>query len=450
MALGKRKQARQTELWVAATELPTTSAHPFYSKLNEVLAKHGFDRFAEEACKEFYAPTMGRPGIPPGNYFRLIMLGFFEGISSERGIAWRVQDSLSLRKFLGISITEKTPDHSTISKTRRLIDTETHDAIFSWVLQVLAKEKILVGETLGIDATNLAANAAMRNIAQKDTGEAYQVYLKRLAEESGISTPTKEDLIRFDKKRKKTTSNADWESKSDPDARIARMKNGSTHMAHKVEHAVDMDSGAVVGVTVQAADKGDTTTIRETVHTAFHALLDASGAHGDPSLRSSMFRSTVADKGYHSGAVLLDLADFGIRSYISEPERGKRNWKNNREEQLPTYANRSRIRGDHGKALLKKRGELVERSFAHCYETGAMRRLFLRQRENIAKRILVHVAGFNLSLIMRKIFGRGTPRGLGDILLNLFFGVHVVISLFQYCLDRANIRKLSCFEISAP
>lgn len=450
MALGKRKQARQAELWVAATELPTTSAHPFYSKLNEVLAKHGFDRFAEEACKEFYAPTMGRPGIPPGNYFRLIMLGFFEGISSERGIAWRVQDSLSLRKFLGISITEKTPDHSTISKTRRLIDTETHDAIFSWVLQVLAKEKILVGETLGIDATNLAANAAMRNIAQKDTGEAYQVYLKRLAEESGISTPTKEDLIRFDKKRKKTTSNADWKSKSDPDARIARMKNGSTHMAHKVEHAVDMDSGAVVGVTVQAADKGDTTTIRETVHTAFHALLDASGAHGDPSLRSSMFRSTVADKGYHSGAVLLDLADFGIRSYISEPERGKRNWKNNREEQLPTYANRSRIRGDHGKALLKKRGELVERSFAHCYETGAMRRLFLRQRENIAKRILVHVAGFNLSLIMRKIFGRGTPRGLGDILLNLFFGVHVVISLFQYCLDRANIRKLSCFEISAP
>jgi len=450
MALGKRKQARQTELWVAATELPTTSAHPFYSKLNEVLAKHGFDRFAEEACKEFYAPTMGRPGIPPGNYFRLIMLGYFEGITSERGIAWRVQDSLSLRKFLGISITEKTPDHSTISKTRRLIDTETHDAIFSWVLQVLAKEKILVGETLGIDATNLAANAAMRNIARKDTGEAYQDYLKRLAKESGIPTPTKEDLIRFDKKRKKTTSNADWESKSDPDARIARMKNGSTHMAHKVEHAVDMNSGAVVGVTVQAADKGDTTTIRETVHTAFHALLDASGELGDPSLRSSMFRSTVADKGYHSGAVLLDLADFGIRSYISEPERGKRNWKNNREEQLPTYANRSRIRGDHGKALLKKRGELVERSFAHCYETGAMRRLFLRQRENIAKRILVHVAGFNLSLIMRKIFGRGTPRGLGDLLLNLFFSVHVVISLFHYCLDRANIRKLSCFEISAP
>lgn len=450
MALGKRKQARQAELWVAATELPTTSAHPFYSKLNEVLAKHGFDRFAEEACKEFYAPTMGRPGIPPGNYFRLIMLGYFEGISSERGIAWRVQDSLSLRKFLGISITERTPDHSTISKTRRLIDTETHDAIFSWVLQVLAKEKILAGETLGIDATNLAANAAMRNIARKDTGEAYQDYLKRLAEESGIPTPTKEDLIRFDKKRKKTTSNADWESKSDPDARIARMKNGSTHMAHKVEHAVDMDSGAVVGVTVQAADKGDTTTIRETVHTAFHALLDASGPLGDPSLRSSMFRSTVADKGYHSGAVLLDLADFGIRSYISEPERGKRNWKNNPEEQLPTYANRSRIRGDHGKALLKKRGELVERSFAHCYETGAMRRLFLRQRENIAKRILVHVAGFNLSLIMRKIFGRGTPRGLGDLLLNLFFSFHLVISLFEYYLDYENTRKLSCLEVGAP
>lgn len=450
MAIGKRKQARQAELWVAATELPTTSAHPFYSKLNEVLARHGFDSFAEEACKEFYAPSMGRPGIPPGNYFRLIMLGYFEGIASERGIAWRVADSLSLRKFLGISITENTPDHSTISKTRRLIDIETHEAIFSWVLQVLAKEKILVGETVGIDATNLAANAAMRNIARKDTGEAYHAFLERLAKESGIQTPTKDDLIRFDRNRKKKTSNADWVSKSDPDSRIARMKNGSTHMAHKVEHAVDMDSGAIVGVTVQAADQGDTTTFRETVHAAFHALLDASNTLGDPSLRSSIFRSTVADKGYHSGAVLLDLADFGIRSYIAEPERGRRTWKKNREEQQPTYANRGHIRGDHGKALMKKRGELVERSFAHCYETGAMRRLFLRQRENITKRILTHIAGFNLSLIMRRIFGRGTPRGLGDLLLNLIFSIHLVKSLHQYCLDRAITRKASCLEVIAP
>ncbi len=451
MALGKRKQARQTELWIATTELPTTAAHPFYSKLNEVLDRHGFDRFVEEKCKEFYSSARGRPSLPPGNYFRMIMLGYFEGIASERGIAWRVEDSLSLRKFLGIPLTEHTPDHSTISKTRRLIDIETHEAVFTWVLRVLAKENILSGESIGIDATNLAANAAMRNIARKDTGEAYHAFLERLAKESGIATPTKEDLIRFDRNREKRTSNVEWVSKTDPDSRIARMKNGATHLAHKVEHAVDMDSGAIVGVTVQAADKGDTTTLSETVQTAFRTLLDASSSDGNPSIRSSLFRSVVADKGYHSGAVLLDLDEFGIRSYIAEPDRGKRTWKRNWEEQQPTYANRSRIHGNTGKALLKKRGELVERSFAHCYETGAMRRLFLRRCENITKRILTHIAGFNLSLIMRQIFGRGTPRGLGDLLSKLSFCIlYVVLSLLRNCLDQATAGRRSFIGVGTP
>lgn len=326
MALGKRKQARQTELWIATTELPTKAAHPFYSKLNEVLDRHGFDNFFEEKCKEFYSSARGRPSLPPGNYFRMIMLGYFEGIASEREIAWRVEDSHSLRKFLGNPLTEDTPDHSTISKTRRLIDIETHETVFTWVLQVLAKENILSGESIGIDATNLAATAAMRNISRKDTGKAYHAFLERLAKESGITTPTKEDLIRFDRNREKRTSNAEWASKTDPDSRIARMKNGATHFAHKVEHAVAMDPGAIVGITVQAADKGDTTTLAETVQTAFRTLLDAGSSVGNPSIRPSLFRSVVADKGYHSGAVLLDLDEFGIRSYSAEPDRGRQSW----------------------------------------------------------------------------------------------------------------------------
>jgi transposase len=430
MALGKRKPAVQADLFISATELPSPAGHPFYSKVNQVLAKHGFDPFAEDICKEFYsADNKGRPSLPPGNYFRMMMIGFFEGIDSERGIAWRVEDSLSLRTFLGLSITDSTPDHSTMSKTRRLIPVETHSEVFSWVLQVLAKEKILVGKNIGVDSTNLEANAAMRNIVRKDTKEDYQEFLTRLAKESGIETPTKEDLIRLDRKRKKKTSNKDWQSPVDPDSRIARMKDGTTHLAHKVEHAIDMDSGAVVGLTVQPADKGDTSTIHDTVKEALFGLSDASGPDGDPSLRSSILRATIADKGYHSGAVLLDLTDFGIRTYISEPARGRRNWEDNPEEQLPTYENRRRIQGLHGKELMRRRGEVVERSFAHCYETGAMRRVYLRGQENIAKRLLAHIAGFNLSLVMRKLFGKGTPRGLGDLLLAIVSSIHFVVIL---------------------
>jgi len=437
MALGKRKPAVQNDLFISATELPTTPGHPFYVKVNQVLAKHGFDTFAERACREFYSTNnRGRPGLPPGNYFRLLMIGFFEGIDSERGIAWRVADSLSLRLFLGFSLAESTPDHSTISKTRRLISLETHSHLFTWVLQVLAKEKILVGKNIGIDSTNLEANAAMRNIVRKDTGEDYQGFLTRLAKESGIETPTKEDLIRFDRKRKKKTSNKEWESSTDPDSRIARMKDGTTHLAHKVEHAVDMDSGAIVGVTVQPADKGDTSTIGETARAAFFGLLDASGSMGNTSLRNSICKVAIADKGYHSGAVLLDLEEFGIRSYISEPARGRRNWEKNPAEQMPTYANRSRIQSDPGKALMKRRGEVVERSFAHCYETGGMRRVFLRGHENIAKRLLTHLAGFNLSLVMRKIFGRGTPKGLGDLLFSIFMAIHSLTMVFIRVLSR--------------
>jgi transposase len=421
MAMGKRKRHRQPPLWVEATRLATGPSHPFYQRLNQILAKHGFDEFVEASCQGFYSARVGRPSLAPAVYFRLLLIGYFEGIDSERGIAWRVADSMALREFLGYALTEATPDHSTISRNRRLIDLPTHQQVFIWVLQVLAKEKLLKGETLGIDATTLEANAALRSIVRRDTGESYQEFLTRLAQASGIETPTQEDLARLDRKRQGKGSNADWEHPHDPDARITKMKDGRTHLAHKAEHAVDLESGAVVAVTVQPADRGDTTSVEETIQEAMDVLADVSeDEEAAEQLGDEVLSEIVADKGYHSNAVLTGRARVGIRTYVSEPDRGRRNWRDKLAERKATYANRRRIRGERGGRLLRLRGERVERSFAHCYETGGMRRTHLRGHQNIAKRLLVHAAGFNLSLVLRRLLGFGKPRRVQDAVRRLF------------------------------
>ena len=273
MAMGRRKdRARTPGLWIATNELPPTGGHPFYQRLNQVLDAHAFDEFVEAQCAPFYADDVGRPSLTPGMYFRLLLIGYFEGIDSERGIAWRTADSLALRGFLGLGLDEAPPEHSTISRTRRLIDLETHRAVFTWILQVLATADLVKGKTIGIDATTLEANAALRSIVRRDSGETYQEFLTRLAQASGIETPTRADLARLDRKRPKKGRNTDWRHPHDPDARITKMKDGRTHLAHKAEHAVDMETGAIVGVTVQGADQGDTTTIAETVTAAAEEL----------------------------------------------------------------------------------------------------------------------------------------------------------------------------------
>ena len=226
----------------------------FYQRLNQLLEESHFDEFVEGRCQRFYAAKRGRPSLAPGVYFRLLLIGYFEGMDSERGIAWRANDSLALRRFLRVGLDEMPPDHSTISRTRRLIDVETHREVFTWVLGVLAEKGLLKGQTLGVDATTLEANAALRTIVRRDTGEGYQEFLQRLAQESGIKTPTREQLARLDRKRAHKGSNEEWVNPHDPDARIAKMKDGRTHLAHKVEHAVDFSSGAVVAVTLQPAD----------------------------------------------------------------------------------------------------------------------------------------------------------------------------------------------------
>lgn len=415
--MGRRKRrVRQKDLWIPAGELPRGAGHPFYERLGKVLDEHGFDDFVEGLCAKFYAAVMGRPSLTPGIYFRCLLIGYFEGIDSERGVAWRVDDSLSLRRFLAIELDEDAPDHTTISRTRRLIDIETHREVFAWALRLLAREGLLQGGTIAVDATTLEANAALRTLVRRDTGEGYEEYLRRLALESGIETPTREQLAKIDKKRKNKASNKDWKHPWDPDARVTKMKDGRTHLAHKAEHAVDLETGAVVAVTLQGADEGDTTTIEQTLTEAAEQLEGAAGDADREDGQVEGVRAVVADKGYHSNAVLTDLKALEIRSYISEPDHGRRNWKGKEREKAAVYGNRRRIRGARGKGLLRLRGERVERSFAHCYETGGMRRLHLRGRQNILKRLLIHVAAFNLSLALRKAAGAGTPRGLADAL----------------------------------
>ncbi len=436
MAMGRRTSEQHEPLWLPTANLLDSPGHPFYQRLNDLLREHGFDRHAEDLCQGFYAPTMGRPGLAPGVYFRCLMVGYFEGIDSERGIAWRCADSLSLRRFLGIGLDEQMPDHSTISRTRRLIDVETHAQIFSWVLKLLAEQGLIQGKTVSVDATTMEANAAMRSIVRRDTNERYDEFLTRLAKDSGIQTPTRADLKKLDRKRPGKGSNDDWEHPQDPDAKIVKMKDGRTHLAHKVEHAVDLETGAVVAMTIQPANAGDTTTFVKTVQETIHRLEEVKA---DPEvadqLSEPVVEELVLDKGGHSNQVLVDLQELGIRSYVSEPARGPRKWKGKRREQSAVYANRRRIRGNRGNALHKKRCELVERSFAHTLETGAMRRAHVRGHDNVRKRYLIHVAAFDLGLLMRKLIGCGKPKGrhgrLAAAMAALFGATRFVRDLLQ-------------------
>jgi len=415
MAMGtRRKRERQQDLWIATSDVVEMPANAFYDRLNQILDAHKFDVKVERLCQKFYLKSpYGRPSIAPGVYFRSLLIGYFEGLDSERGIAWRTADSLSLRKFLGYALDETTPDHSTISRTRRLYWLETHKAVFRWVLNVLNKEGLVSGRTVSIDATTLEANAALKSIVRRDNGQSYNDYLKELAQAAGMENPTREQLARLDRKRKKKGSNQEWMSPSDRDARITKMKDGRTHLAHKAEHAVDLSSGALLAVTLQPANEGDTTTIHKTLAEAQVAARE---------INETGVEELVADKGYHSGVVLKDVHEQDVRSYIPEPERGRRNWRGEgkAEEQKRTYANRRRVRGARNKRLQKLRSELTERSFAHLYETGGMRRVHLRGRKNILKRLLVHGAAFNLSLILRKAMGVGKPRRLQGLSMQLF------------------------------
>jgi transposase len=425
MAMGRKKdREKQEELWVAFSEIVTTPGHVFYERLNAVLNAEKFDQRIEFICRKYYKSSSGRPSITPGTYFRMLLLGYFEGIDSERGMAWRAADSLSYRKFLGYDLSESTPDHSTVSRTRRLYSVETHRAVMKWVLKILRKHGMADAQSVCIDATSLEANAAMKSLVRRDTGQTYDDYLRQLAQAEGIENPTKEQLARLDRKRKKKTSNDDWTNPHDPSARITKMKDGRTRLAYKAEHAVDLASGALLAVTVQPADRGDTTSYVETLDAA---QCEAMQSH------PMGIEEVVMDKGYHSGAVLLDLAEREIRSYVPEPERGQRHWPGKAEEQRCVYGNRRRVRAERSKRLQKLRGELCERSFAHCYQTGGMRRMYVRGADNVFKRVLVQAAAFNIGLLLRTLSGWGKPRQAQGRLNRLQSLVFAVFAVCEEC-----------------
>lgn len=426
MSMGKREGERQCDLWLATSDLARSPGHPFYERLNEVLGKAEFDRRAEELCRPFYADGKGRPSLPPGVYFRMLLIGYFEGIGSERGIAWRCADSLALRSFLGFALDESTPDHSSLCRIRKRLDVEVHEAVFQMVLEILAEHGLLQGKTIGVDATTLEANAALRSIVRRDDGTGYEDFLKKLAKESGIQTPTRADLAKIDKKRKKKGSNDDWKHPHDPDAQITKMKDGRTHLAHKAEHATDMDSGAILAVTLHGGAAGDTKTLPLTMEAACEQAL---------AVGKEVPREWVADKGYHCNETMELMDELELRGYISEPDRGRRRWKGKEVARQGTYANRRRIRGERGKRLMRQRGEKLERGFAHCLETGGMRRTWLRGHENILKRYLVHVAAFNLGLVMRSLLGAGTPRGLAVLAARLWALIRALATAIDAVLD---------------
>jgi transposase len=434
MAMGTRKKReKQQDLWYGG-ELPTAPGHPFYKRLNEVLDKADFDSFCETSCAGFYHNNLGRPSLPPGQYFRIMMIGFFEGLDSERGIAWRLADSLTLRQFLSIGLDENTPDHVTISRTRRLVDAEIHQRIFSWVLERLAQAGLIKGKTIGVDSTTLEANAAMKSIVRRDTGESYTEFLKRLAVADGVAATDAAAVRRMDRKRAKKTSNEEWKSPVDDDAEITKLKDGRTALAYKAENAVDMETGAIVVVTTHGGAAADTSTVQDTVIEAGIAvadLIDEKTPEGKYEVHSEGVQEVVADKGYHSNEVAVGLAELGVRSYIAEPERGARNWAGKEAEKAAVYANRRRIQGDRGKRLQRQRGERIERNFAHQFDTGGLDRLYVRGTENVHKKFLIQAAACNLALLMRSIYGSGKPRSAHDRVMEAILAFLALIKVVE-------------------
>jgi transposase len=419
MAMGKREAEQQQDLFITHDKLPRSPGHVFYRKLNQLLAEGGFDRWVEGLCEPHYCKGKGRPSVPPGVYFRMLLVGYFEGINSQRGIAWRCSDSLSLREFLGVPLGDDSPDHSSLTYIRQRLPLEVHQEMFVWVLALLQTNKLLKGKTVGVDSTTLEADAAMKSIVRRDSGEDWKEYLARLMKEEGLivedDPPSDEELRKFDKSRTdKKVSNEDWVSPTDPDARIAKMKDGTTHLAYKAEHVLDLETEAILAAEVYPADDADTQTLEDSLNQA-QVNQEAAGSEAE-------IKDAVADKGYHSNATLTNLQEHTpYRSYIPEPElKHDRVWTDKPPEQKDAvYANRRRTRGQRGKKLQRQRSERLERSFAHVCETGGARRTWLTGIGNVRKRYLISAAAHNLGLLMRSLFKMGTPRGLQQFKLGL-------------------------------
>lgn len=444
MALGRRATERQQELWIATDDLPRTPRHVFYEKLNRLLAEAGFDPWLEELCEPYYAKE-GRPGIPPGVFFRMLLIGYFEDLSSQRGIAWRCADSRSLGQFLGYAANEATPDHSSLTNIRQRLPQEVFAEVFRFVLQLAEAHGLLVAKTVGVDATTLEADAAMRSIVRRDTQEHWEEYLRRLAAEDGVEIKSRADLIRYDKERNqrgdKKVSNQEWTSPTDPDARIAKMKDGTTHLAYKAEHVVDLGTEVILAAEIYHADQADQATLTESL-TKAQEHLDEAGIYRE-------IEKAAADKGYHKAETLVAceaLGCFGVKVYIPEPEsKYERRWTDKPpEHKRAVYNNRRRTSRAYGKRLQRRRSEVVERSFAHVCETGGARRSWLHGIENVRKRYTLTAAAHNLGLILRQLLSAGKPREFAALA-----GAFCLVQIHSLRLTAA-LCKLSSLRRSIP
>ncbi len=478
--MARRDSERQQSMWVAGTKLSHGPRNVFYDQLNKALKEIGFDRLVEDLCAPFYEAdgTRGRPSVPPGVYFRMLLVGYFEGIESERGIAWRCDDSRSLQRFLGYEPEQRTPNHSTLSRIRLRLDSEVYEKVFRIVLALVQREGLLRGKTLGVDGTTLRADASMKAIVRKETGEDYQEYLRGLAAEAGIEEPSGEDLQRMDRKRKgKKLSNEDWRSTTDRDARIGRMKDGRTRMIYKAENTVDLDTGAIAAAELFAGDTGDTISMQDSIDQALENIdearqiadeagddlpkvrgdeatcagstdEDSDGDEDDEDSTTSesiddvVRTEVVGDKGYHKRGLLRELHEAGFDTNFAEPkQRGtpRFNGPNGEADRAAVEKNRARVTSPEGKKIMKLRGERLERPFAHLCETGAQRRVRLRGHENVRKRYLIHAAAANLGLVMRTRFGVGTPRGFADLrrgVVRRLSVLRLALSMFLHAVER--------------
>jgi transposase len=450
MAMGRRKATRQESLFVTADQLPRSAGHPFYKALNSLLAESDFDRWVEKRCLPYYeqAETRGQRSIPPGVYFRMLLVGYFEGINSQRGIAWRCSDSLSLREFLGIPLDESSPDHSTLSLTRRRLPPEVFAEVFQFVLKIAAEKKLLSGKTVGVDSTTLEADAAMKSIVRRDTGEDWKTYVTRLMREEGViaanEQPSDEEVRRFDKNRKdKKVSNDEWFSPTDPSAKIAKMKDGTTHLAYKAEHVVDLDSDLILAAEIRYATEVDQQTLVDSVLKA-EENLEAVGCE-------QSIEEVAADKGYHSADTLELCQSMGLRTYIPEPKR-KANWTwtdRTPDHQRAVMLNRQRVRRAKGKRFQRLRSERCERTFAHVCETGGMRRSWLTGLIDVTKRYLLATAAHNLGRVLWKLLGVGKPRslqGFGALLA----AMEAILSGLQRLLWRTRLYAIHPEEFDHP
>jgi transposase len=419
-----RRTPPPADLVIALTDLPPPPARPFYQRLNQILDEAGFEPFVEDSCRPYYDEDFGRPGVPPGVYFRMLFYGYFEGLSSQRAIAWHCSDSRSARAFLGMPPHKPTPDQSSLTNIRKRLPHRVHEQVFVFVLKLAQDKGLLPGKTVAVDSTFLEANASMKTIVRRNNGMDWKEYLRRLAEEAGIEDPSDEELRRFDRQRPhKKVSNQEWVSPSDPDSKIAKMKDGTTHLAYKAEHVVDVQTELILAAPVYAADQADSATVLESVLSAEVHLLEAESGLSVQELAKqpqaavapwTSIEEVAADKNYHKAETLAACAAIGVRTYIPEIRRSKKRvWTDKPAAWQRAYRNnRRRVRGQRSKRLQKLRSEKAERTFAHVCETGGGRRSWLRGLLEVGKRYLMQVAAHNLGVIMRRVFGKGTPRSL--------------------------------------